>query len=103
MEAKLGLPPNEMISIFNGMYLDVWEKTRDKVNWESAAISRQMAEGKDVDVSELLLRVLEVVVTAARDAAILTMHYNNEQIYQDLRNAGIELPLREAMAGEVDE
>ncbi len=99
METHLGLTPEEMISVFNQMYLDVWEKTREKVNWEAANITKRMAEGgTEVDLSELLLRLLEVVITAARDGAILTMYYNNEKIYEDLRRAGIELPVSEVSA-----
>lgn len=79
METHLGLTPEEMISIFNRMYLDVWEKTRDRINW------------KEEDVPKLLLEVLEVVITAARDGAILTMYENNEKIYMDLKAAGVNL------------
>jgi hypothetical protein len=92
METHIGLTPEEMISIFNRMYLDVWEKTRDKVDWEIANISKQMREGKDVDISKFLLELMEVVITAARDGAILTMYENNEKIYYDLKNAGVKLP-----------
>ena len=87
METHLGLTPEEMISIFNRMYLDVWEKTRERINWE------------EQDISKLLLDVLEVVITAARDGAILTMYENNEKIYEDLRAAGVPLP--ETGSGEV--
>lgn len=100
-DVRLGLSPKEMINIFNQMYLDVWEKTRDKINWESAQVSKRLAEGQEVDISELLLRVLEVVVTAARDGAILTIHYNNEKVIEDLRNIGIELP--EPQAAGIEE
>lgn len=79
METHLGLTPEEMISIFNRMYLDVWEKTRDRINW------------KEEDVPKLLLEVLEVVITAARDGAILTMYESNEKIYMDLKAAGVNL------------
>lgn len=102
MQTHLGLSPDEMINIFNQMYLDVWEKTRDKVNWEAASISKRFGEGQDVDISELLLRLLEVVVTAARDAAILTIHYNNEKVAEDLRLAGVDLRGNEP-AAEDDE
>lgn len=80
MENHLGLAPEEMISIFNRMYLDVWEKTRDRINWQ------------EEDFPKLLLQVLEVVVTAARDGAILTMYENNERTYEQLKSAGIRLP-----------
>jgi len=80
LETHLGLTPEEMISIFNRMYLDVWEKTRDRINWQEPEQSR------------LMLQVLEVVITAARDGAILTMYENNERIYTQLAQAGIALP-----------
>ncbi|MCL5773637.1 MAG: hypothetical protein M1536_04585 [Firmicutes bacterium] len=79
METHLGLTPEEMISIFNRMYLDVWEKTRDRINW------------KEEDIPKLLLEVLEVVITSARDGAILTMYENNEKIYMDLKASGVKL------------
>jgi hypothetical protein len=89
-----------MIDIFNQMYLEVWEKTREKINWDAAQVSKRIADGQEVDISELLLRVLEAVVTAARDGAILAIHYNNEKILEDLRTIGIELPERGGGGGE---
>ncbi|MBI2266793.1 MAG: hypothetical protein HYU64_16795 [Armatimonadetes bacterium] len=77
LETRLGLTPEEMITMFNRMYLDVWEKTRDKINW------------RETDVPKLLLEVLEVVVTAVRDGAMLAMFENNERIYSELKEAGV--------------
>lgn len=77
METNIGLTPEEMISMFNRMYLDVWEKTKDKINWDNP-ISPQCVMG-----------VLEIVITAARDGAILTMHENNQKVYQDLKDLGL--------------
>lgn len=77
METNIGLTPEEMVSMFNRMYLDVWEKTKDKINWDNP-ISPQCVMG-----------VLEIVITAARDGAILTMHENNQKVYQDLRDRGL--------------
>ncbi|MGV8123997.1 MAG: hypothetical protein AB9903_10385 [Vulcanimicrobiota bacterium] len=73
METNIGLTPEEMISMFNRMYLDVWEKTREKINWEEPITQK------------CLMEVLEVVITAARDGAILTMYENNEKIHHDLK------------------
>ncbi|MBI3927711.1 MAG: hypothetical protein HY319_19380 [Armatimonadetes bacterium] len=92
MQTRLGLTPEEMITIFNRMYLEVWAKTRERVTWEAANISRQLAEGKDVDIAALLIELMEVVITAARDGTILTLYENNEKIYEDLKAAGIQLP-----------
>jgi hypothetical protein len=87
METHLGLTPEEMISVFNRMYLDVWEKTRGNINWELAKISKQIKEGKDVDISHLLLQTLETVITATRDGFVVTLYENNEKIYNDLLQA----------------
>lgn len=95
MESRIGLSPEELITIFNRMYLEVWAKTREKVDWESAKISKQIAEGKDVDIASLLVELMEVVITAARDGTILAIYENNEKVVEDLRQAGIELPQRE--------
>lgn len=77
METNIGLTPEEMISMFNRMYLDVWEKTKDKITWEEPM------------TPQCLMSVLEVVITAARDGAILTMYENNEKIYKDLVDKGL--------------
>ncbi len=95
METHLGLRPEEMITLFNRMYLEVWEKTKGNVNWELANISEQINKGEEVDISRLLLEVLEVVITATRDGFVVTMYENNEKIYDDLcqasqRSQGIE-------------
>lgn len=87
METRLGLTPEEMISVFNRMYLDVWEKTKGNINWHLANISNQIKDGKEVDISRLLLEVLEVVITATRDGFVLAMYENNEKIFNDLTMA----------------
>ncbi len=76
METNIGLTPEEMISMFNRMYLDVWEKTKDKIVWENPL------------TPQCVMSVLEIVITAARDGAILTMHENNQKVYQDLKDLG---------------
>lgn len=77
METNIGLTPEEMISMFNRMYLDVWEKTKDKIVWENPL------------TPQCVMSVLEIVITAARDGAILTMHENNQKVYQDLKDLGV--------------
>jgi hypothetical protein len=79
METHIGLTPEEMIHMFNRMYLDVWEKTNARIEWVEPITHK------------CLMETLEVVITAARDAAILTMYENNEKIYHDLKAAGVEL------------
>jgi hypothetical protein len=87
METHMGLTPEEMITVFNRMYLDVWEKTKGNINWDLANITKQIKEGKDVDISRLLLEVFEVVITATRDGLVVAMYENNERIFNDLRMA----------------
>lgn len=91
METHLGLTPEEMITVFNRMYLDVWEKTKGNINWELANVSKQIQEGKNVDISRLLLEVLEVVITATRDGFVVAMYENNERIFNDLRMASQQM------------
>ena len=38
---------------------------------------------------QTVMNLLEIVVTAARDGAILTMHENNQKVYMDLVQKGI--------------
>lgn len=91
METHLGLSPEEMLTIFNRMYLDVWEKTKEKIDWTQA------------DVQKLMLEVFEVVVTAIRDGVMLTMFENNEKIYFDLEQAGFKFPSPELVTAEEEE
>ena len=77
METNIGLTPEEMVSMFNRMYLDVWEKTKDKITWDNPM------------TPQTVMNLLEIVVTAARDGAILTMHENNQKVYMDLVQKGI--------------
>jgi len=90
MDTHLGLTPEEMITLFNRMYLEVWEKTKGNINWELAKVSKQIKEDKEVDISRLLLEVLEVVITATRDGFVVAMYENNEKIFSDLRAAAAQ-------------
>ena len=69
LEVHVGLTPEEMMTIFNRMYLEVWNYSKEKINWE------------EEDITRLLLEVFEVVITAVRDGVMLTMFENNEKIY----------------------
>lgn len=73
----LGLSPEEMITIFNRMYLDVWEKNKNHIPWN------------EKEPTALLIPLLEVIVTAVRDATMLTLYENNERIVESLEKAGI--------------
>jgi hypothetical protein len=84
METHIGLTPEEMITVFNRMYLDVWEKTKDNIHWDLAKISRQLEDGKTVDISRLLLEIFEVVITATRDGFVSAIYENNEKIFTDM-------------------
>jgi CII-binding regulator of phage lambda lysogenization HflD len=81
LQTHLGLSPEEMITIFNKMYLDVWEKLKPKINWKKS------------NSPEQILQILEIVVTAIRDGTMLALYENNERIYQELVEAGL-LPQR---------
>jgi len=70
------------------------------VPWDDFRISSNLAEGKDVDLSLSVTKLVEMAMTAARDAALLTMYYNNEKIHEELRSLGIELPDREGALAE---
>jgi len=96
METHLGLTPEEMISLFNRMYLEVWEKTKGNINWDLAKISEKIKKDEEVDISRLLLEVLEVVITATRDGLVVAMYENNEKIFNDIRMASMR-------AGEQEE
>ena len=69
LDVHIGLTPEEMMTIFNRMYLEVWNYSKEKINWE------------EEDITRLLLEVFEVVITAVRDGVMLTMFENNEKIY----------------------
>ena len=51
LEPRVGLEPSEMLNTFDSMFIDVWEKRKDSLDWQIANISQQMAEGKKVDLS----------------------------------------------------
>lgn len=94
MENRLGLSAQEMIAIFNRMYLETWAATRERVEWEAANITKQMQEGKEVDISGLLVQLIEVVIEAARDGMVLTLCENNEEMFEQLRQSGMSLRSR---------
>ena len=95
MEIEIGLDPHEMIEIYNRAYAEVWEDSREKVDWDTADLRIAVNEGKEVDVSKFVLQLLEAVMTSARDAVILTLWENNRRIAQELQKQGISLRLIE--------
>jgi len=80
LQVHIGLTPEEMMTIFNRMYMEVWNYTKGNINWE------------EKDLTKLLLQVFEVVITAARDGVMLTLFENNEKLYYDLQKVGINFP-----------
>ena len=72
IESRLGLSPEEMITTFNKMYMDIWEKNKEHVPWD------------EKELASLLIPLLELVVTAVRDATMLAMYENNEKIFEEL-------------------
>lgn len=77
IEPRLGLSPEELITTFNKMYLDIWEKNKEHIPWE------------EKELASLLIPLMEVIVTAVRDATMLTIYENNERIFEELEKAGI--------------
>lgn len=77
IEPRLGLSPEELITTFNKMYMDVWEKNKEHVPWD------------EKDIASLLIPLLELVVTAVRDSTMLAIYENNERIFEELAKAGV--------------
>lgn len=89
MPLQIGLSPEEMLSVYNRMFLDVWSRYKERIDWKKADISERLRQGQDADISDLLTDVLEVAITASRDSAVLTMAENNERIAAALMQAGV--------------
>jgi hypothetical protein len=92
MPVQIGLSPEEMLTVYNRMFLDVWSRYKERIDWQQANISARLQQGQEVDLSEWLTNVLEVAVTASRDSAVLAMAENNERIAAALAQAGISWP-----------
>ncbi|MEW6277411.1 MAG: hypothetical protein AB1758_02230 [Candidatus Eremiobacterota bacterium] len=88
LTAGVGLSAHEMLSIFNRMYLESW--AREMKRPQNNDLLKRLSEAPSLD-PKLFLEVIEVVVTAARDATVLTLFENNEKVVEDLRAAGIRL------------
>ena len=95
LEPSLGLTPEEMITTFNRMYLDAWERSKEGIDWQAANLSQQIADGKKVDLSNWMLEVLEIVVSASRDGMALTLTENNRRIAQQLAELEVPVPMEE--------
>lgn len=100
LEPRVGLEPSEMLNTFDSMFIDVWEKNKDSLDWQIANISQQMAEGKKVDLSNWLVDVMSLVTAAARDSFIYAMIENNRRIAEQLQAQGLPVPMSEAAAEE---
>lgn len=88
LEGQLGLSAPAMLSIFNRMYLESW--AREMKRPQNADLLKRLSEAPAVD-PKLFLEMMEVVVTAARDATVLTLYENNEKVVEDLKAAGVRL------------
>jgi hypothetical protein len=88
LEGQLGLSAQAMLSIFNRMYLESW--AREMKRPQNTDLLKRLSESPSVD-PKLFLEMMEVVVTAARDATVLTLYENNEKVVEDLKAAGIRL------------
>ena len=92
MPVQIGLSPEEMLTVYNRMFLDVWSRYKERIDWQQADISARLQQGQEVNLGEWLTEVLEVAITASRDSAVLTMAENNERIAAALEQAGLFLP-----------
>ncbi|GMU54238.1 MAG: hypothetical protein AMXMBFR33_33840 [Candidatus Xenobia bacterium] len=88
LEGQLGLSAPAMLSIFNRMYLESW--AREMKRPQNTDLLKRLSESPSVD-PKLFLEMMEVVVTAARDATVLTLYENNEKLVEDLKAAGVKL------------
>ncbi len=70
------------------MYLESW--AREMKRPQNTDLLKRLSESPSVD-PKLFLEMMEVVVTAARDATVLTLYENNEKLVEDLKAAGIKL------------
>ena len=101
MSVQIGRSPEEMLTVYNRMFLDVWSRYKERIDWQEANISARLQQGQTVDLSAWLTNVLEVAITASRDSAVLTMAENNERIAASLEQAGIAWPESAAAAAKV--
>lgn len=92
LEGQLGLSAQAMLSIFNRMYLESW--AREMKRPQNTDLLKRLSESPAVD-PKLFLEMMEVVVTAARDATVLTLYENNEKVVEDLKAAGIRFSVTE--------
>ncbi len=88
LEGQLGLSAPAMLSIFNRMYLESW--AREMKRPQNTDLLKRLSDSPSVD-PKLFLEMMEVVVTAARDATVLTLYENNEKLVEDLKAAGVKL------------
>lgn len=85
MKPRLGMSPQEMVEVFNQAYLQSWGEVSEKLRWD---LARSSSEG---ELGPFLLELMEAVVNAARDSAVLTIHENNERLAQELESCGVDL------------
>lgn len=93
LEGQLGLSAPAMLSIFNRMYLESW--AREMKRPQNTDLLKRLSDSPSVD-PKLFLEMMEVVVTAARDATVLTLYENNEKLVEDLKAAGVKLVVNQA-------
>ncbi len=93
LEGQLGLSAPAMLSIFNRMYLESW--AREMKRPQNTDLLKRLSDSPSVD-PKLFLEMMEVVVTAARDATVLTLYENNEKLVEDLKAAGVKLVVNQS-------
>ena len=79
------MTPQELVETFNQMYLQSWGEVSEKLRWD-------LASHQGEDLGPFLLELMEAVVNAARDSAVMMVYENNERLAQELESCGIRLP-----------
>lgn len=103
LEARVGLSPEEMITTFNRMYQDSWQRSQENIDWQAANLSQRLQAGEKVDLAGWIVGVMERVMTAARDATAYTLLENNQRVAQQLLELGVPVPMEEVPEVEEEE
>ena len=103
LEARVGLSPEEMITTFNRMYQDSWQRSQENIDWQAANLSQRLQAGEEVDLAGWIVGVMERVMTAARDATAYTLLENNQRVAQQLLELGVPVPMEEVPEVEEEE
>lgn len=84
MKPRLGMSPQELVEVFNETYLESWGEMSEKLRWD-------VVKGGGEELGPFLLELMEAVVNAARDGAVMAIYENNERVIRDLASSGLDL------------